>query len=230
MILFEIVITSLCFRTLLLDIVDSGLDVSYSSDQTRQRILSHAEKEFLEHGFLDANLRRIAKSSKATTGALYNHFSNKADLFDALVQEPADEMLRIFEELHEETLDGVSRDSYDGLSNSAESGTDWMLAYIYEHANAFKLVFCCSEGTRWSLYFDRLVEIEEKAHRKYFEALSSDGAVINDFFLHITSAATFQYFVEFLSHDLPYENAVAVMSDVKRYGMAGWSAVLGVEL
>ena len=48
--------------------------MSYSSEQTRQRILECAKKEFLEQGYQKANLRKIAEDAKATTGALYNHF------------------------------------------------------------------------------------------------------------------------------------------------------------
>ena len=59
--------------------------MSYSSEQTRQRILECAKKEFLEQGYQKANLRKIAEDAKATTGALYNHFKNKEVLFEALV-------------------------------------------------------------------------------------------------------------------------------------------------
>ncbi|MPN59990.1 hypothetical protein SDC9_207713 [bioreactor metagenome] len=103
-----------------------------------------------------------------------------------------------------------------------------MLAFIYEHLDAFRLIFCRSEGTRWAAYLEHLIEIEEQAYRVYCDALSKNGKRVEDMFLHVTAATGFQYLVEFVSHDLHYEQAVAVMDRVKQYSMAGWHKILGL--
>ena len=53
--------------------------------QVRGLILRSAKEEFLSRGFEGASLRSICKRAGLTTGAFYNHFSRKEDLFDALV-------------------------------------------------------------------------------------------------------------------------------------------------
>lgn len=203
--------------------------MSYSSEQTRKRILKHAYREFAEHGFQNANMRSIAKTAKVTTGALYNHFANKAVLFDALVQNPAEEMLTLFKELHQQTAAGLSSREGESLSDKADAGTNWMLGYIYKHMDAFRLIFCRSEGTRWVSYLEELIEIEEQSYRAYCETLGKNAAPVDDIFLHITATVGFQYLVEFVSHDLPYDKAVSVMDSVKRYSMAGWGEILGLR-
>lgn len=201
--------------------------MSYSSNQTRERILDCALQEFKQYGYQNANMRRIAQTAKATTGALYNHFANKAVLFDALVQGPAEDMLGQFQELHRQTVQQTADISGGDWEDAGRSGADWMLDYIYEHMDAFRLIFCHSEGTQWSGYLEQLIEIEEQAYRTYFDALGKPGKQVEDFFLHITSASGFQYMVEIVAHDLPYEKAVAVMNNLKRFSLAGWHEMLG---
>lgn len=200
--------------------------MSYSSNLTRERILESAWQEFMEHGYQNANMRRIAQRAKATTGALYNHFANKAVLFDALVQEPAEEMLAQFQAIHRQAEEKVFVQPESSMEEQACAGTDWMLDYIYKHMEAFRLILCRSEGTRWSTYLEQLIEVEEQAYRVYCDALGKNGKRVEDMFLHVTAATGFQYLVELVSHDLPYEQAVAVMDSVKRYSMAGWQEIL----
>ncbi|MBF6536949.1 TetR/AcrR family transcriptional regulator [Nocardia farcinica] len=47
----------------------------------RDRLLLAAEREFAEHGALDATLARIREAAGASVGALYHHFPDKADLY-----------------------------------------------------------------------------------------------------------------------------------------------------
>jgi TetR/AcrR family acrAB operon transcriptional repressor len=64
--------------------------------ETRSRILDAAERVFHEKGVAHAGLEDIASAAKVTRGAIYWHFKDKADLFDAMMQRvvlPAEEML-----------------------------------------------------------------------------------------------------------------------------------------
>ena len=204
--------------------------MSVGSRQTRTRILACAGREFMEQGYQKANMRRIAQTAGVTTGAMYNHFANKEQLFDALVQAPAEDLLAQFQELHRQAIEGVAAHSAEGLGDQSRDGADWMLSFIYQYKDAFRLIFCCSEGTRWATYGEKLIEIEEQAHRIYFDRLSITGEPLDDFFLHITAATGFQHLVEIISHDLPYERAIVVMDNIKRYSMAGWNELLGLKL
>jgi TetR/AcrR family transcriptional regulator, acrAB operon repressor len=54
--------------------------------ETRNAILDAAELVFQEHGVSHTSLAEIASVAGVTRGAVYWHFLNKADLFDAMVQ------------------------------------------------------------------------------------------------------------------------------------------------
>ena len=53
--------------------------------ETRNRILDTAEQLFLEKGVSRTSLEMIAAAAGLTRGAIYWHFRNKADLFDAMM-------------------------------------------------------------------------------------------------------------------------------------------------
>ena len=64
--------------------------------ETRTRILDAAERVFYDRGVARASLEDIAASAKVTRGAIYWHFKDKAELFDAMMQRvvmPAEDML-----------------------------------------------------------------------------------------------------------------------------------------
>ena len=66
------------------------------AQETRTRILDAAERVFHAKGVAHAGLEDIATAAKVTRGAIYWHFKDKAELFDAMMQRvvlPAEEML-----------------------------------------------------------------------------------------------------------------------------------------
>lgn len=54
--------------------------------ETRNQLLDAAERMFLEKGFSHTSLADIAKAAGMTRGAIYWHFKNKAELFEAMVE------------------------------------------------------------------------------------------------------------------------------------------------
>ena len=195
--------------------------MSYSSEQTRKRILVCAKKEFLKYGFQGANLRRIASEAKATTGALYNHFKNKEELFDEIVKGPTSDLLLKFQVLHDQAC---RAEGHTQAMEQSNSGTDWMLDYIYEHFDIFKLVFCCSEGSTYANYMEKLITIEESAYKA---VLSCESNPVDEFFIHIMCSSGFRELYEVVAHDLSKEKAVQFMERVKRFRFAGLLDILG---
>ena len=64
--------------------------------ETRSRIIDAAEQVFHEKGVAHASLEEIAVAAQVTRGAIYWHFKDKAELFDAMMQRvvlPVQDML-----------------------------------------------------------------------------------------------------------------------------------------
>ncbi|RON01687.1 TetR family transcriptional regulator [Pseudomonas brassicacearum] len=82
------------------------------AQETRSQILEAAEKAFYERGVARTTLADIATLAGVTRGAIYWHFSNKADLVQAMLDslhEPLDEMARASESEDEEDPLGCMR-------------------------------------------------------------------------------------------------------------------------
>src|SRR6476659_11387172 len=56
------------------------------AQETRARLLDAAEQVFHDKGVAHASLEDIAAAAKVTRGAIYWHFKDKAELFDAMMQ------------------------------------------------------------------------------------------------------------------------------------------------
>lgn len=55
------------------------------AQRTRDRILDMAEREFQRRGVSRTSLEQIASAAGVTRGAIYWHFRNKSDLFNAMM-------------------------------------------------------------------------------------------------------------------------------------------------
>lgn len=79
--------------------------------ETRNAILDAAEHLFQQHGVGQTSLAQIAAAAGVTRGAVYWHFANKADLFDAMMQRlvgPAEEaLLALLDEHGDDALAAV---------------------------------------------------------------------------------------------------------------------------
>ncbi|WP_281320799.1 TetR family transcriptional regulator [Iodidimonas sp. MBR-22] len=77
--------------------------------ETRENLLDAAERVFMERGVSRTSLEQIAQAAGVTRGALYWHFENKSDLFNAMVDRVRMPMERSFYQLLDST------DSLDDL-------------------------------------------------------------------------------------------------------------------
>ena len=61
-------------------------------DEIRDNIINSAREEFLEYGYEDSSMRRIAIHSRMTVGNLYRYFKNKEELNKVIVSGTYDEI------------------------------------------------------------------------------------------------------------------------------------------
>jgi TetR/AcrR family acrAB operon transcriptional repressor len=80
------------------------------AQETRNRILDTAERVFLKTGVSRTSLEDIAEAAGVTRGAIYWHFKNKADLFEAMMERvslPMEDMAARVDDDMEDPLDYV---------------------------------------------------------------------------------------------------------------------------
>jgi AcrR family transcriptional regulator len=89
------------------------------SGDTRERILAIAREQFARKGFTGTSIADIAGELGTTTAALYYHFSSKADILVALLEEPMAAYTRILR-----SLDAGSPSAEDLLSAFIDLAVD----------------------------------------------------------------------------------------------------------
>lgn len=76
-----------------------------AAEETRARILDTAEQVFHEKGVTRTSLADIASRAGVTRGAIYWHFENKADLFQAMCERATLPLEAMLSEIGKEDLD-----------------------------------------------------------------------------------------------------------------------------
>lgn len=202
------------------------------NEKLKSDLLQAAKLEFLEHGYLGAQLREIAAKTGATTGSIYKYYKDKEALFDALVAEPAAELERRYRETQQAFAALPLEQELQNLPEVSDEGQMWMMQYLYDHFDAFKLIACCSEGTQYAHYIDTLIQIEVDASLVLIQKMKKAGMKvhqIDDELIHIVSSALFSGMFETVRHNMPREKAYGYMISLRDFYSAGWFKILGIS-
>lgn len=196
---------------------------------TQQKILEVGKREFLAKGFKDASLRKIVAEAGFTKGAFYGYYPDKAALFEALVSEAADGLIEQFKAAQDAHFDLIPENK---TSQSRELSTKYLLHfvnYIYDYFEEFKLVLCCSEGTKYEDYVHELVELEVSCTEKYYAILKEKGKItgsVSHDLHHMITSAYFTAAFETIVHDMSREQAIGYVKELAIFFNSGWEGLL----
>lgn len=127
--------------------------------ETREQLLDAAERVFRERGVGHASLAEVADAAGLTRGAIYHHFSSKAELFEA--------MLARAEMPLDAAFDAARAAAHDPLATLRETtiGALQYLASSQRVRNVFEVAFLRCE------YTDELAPVEKRHLNERAECL-----------------------------------------------------------
>ena len=106
------------------------------AESTRAAILDAAEVLFFQHGVSRTTLEKIALAANVTRGAIYWHFQNKADLFNAML-----ERVRLpFHHLLNEVDNNPTDDPFGQILELFTNGLQ-LIASSEQHLRVLTIVF-----------------------------------------------------------------------------------------
>ena len=199
---------------------------------TLSSILNAGKKEFLAKGFRSASLRSIVKEAGVTTGAFYGYYNSKEDLFRALVDEPAQTFLSVYHHAQDSFAELPPSEQPEHMGKVSGQCMDWMVTYIYEHFDAFKLLICSADGTEYENFIHTLLEVEVKATHQFIAVLKSLGyhvKKIDSQLEHMLISGMFSGFFEIVVHDMPQEQAAEYIKELREFYTAGWTKIMGLS-
>ncbi|MCY6960083.1 TetR/AcrR family transcriptional regulator [Clostridium brassicae] len=200
-----------------------------SLTETQKKLLEVGKREFLEKGFKNASLRDIVKKAGFTLGAFYGYYTNKEALFCALVEKPAQELLNYYFSILQKFKELSIVEQINHLGDASQEGMDWTIEHIYDNFDAFKLILCCSSGTEYENYIDKIVEIETASTYSFIDMIKSTGDSylhIDEDLVHILSNAMFSGLFEIVVHDMPKVRATQYVYTLHEFFVAGWQKIL----
>lgn len=200
------------------------------SPDTLEKIQQAALEEFSEKGFLGASLRQIVKNAGVTTGAFYGYFSSKEALFASLVEPHAAALMGRFMEAQTDFADLPEKEQPAHMGEASGDYVDWMVDYICEHRDPVKLLLCRAEGTSYEHLVHNMVEVEVEYTLKYMEVLRRMGKDIpqlDQSLCHIIASGMFNGLFEIVIHDMPREQALRDVDQLRDFYTAGWLKLMG---
>ena len=83
-------------------------------EATQKALRRQARKLFAQKGYSGANTNELVERARVTKGALYHHFANKRELYQAVIEDIERELVERLEEAA--TAAGKGRDAWERLS------------------------------------------------------------------------------------------------------------------
>ena len=197
---------------------------------TLEKIQQAALEEFSEKGFLGASLRQIVKHAGVTTGAFYGYFSSKAALFASIVEPHAAALMGKFMEAQTSFAQLPEEEQPEHMGVESGSCVQWMVNYICQHREPVKLLLCRAEGTSYEHFVHNMVEIEVEYTLQYMEVLrrlGKDIPVLDKSLCHIIASGMMSGIFEIVIHDMPREQALRDVAQLRAFYTAGWLKLMG---
>lgn len=139
------------------------------------RLMQSAKRHFLQYGFQASSLKEISQDAGITTGAIYNRFKSKEELFDALVEDTVRELYAEAEKRGDVDLTSISDEELFKAWDMDEAVMmDWF-DFLYQRYDGFMLLLCSSEGTKWSNFEHDWVDIMTRYTASFFEEAQRRG-------------------------------------------------------
>ncbi len=198
--------------------------------QSHERIIAAAKEEFLSCGFENASMRRIAANAGITASGLYKHFPNKEEMFAYLVQPMLDEFFTLYRQKEKEEHDAIEQ--IGAAAAFLNDDALYTMQFIYDHLDAFRLLVCCSQGTRYENYAHKLAEMEEESSLRYIEALRRHGDHVPEFDrreFHLLVSANVEAVLQPIRHQFTREEAMHYAETINTFFAKGWKWLCGME-
>ena len=196
-----------------------GRSLSSTYDITHENIMKFGLKHFTENGYIKTSLRELCKEVGITTGGFYRHFKDKECLFTELVK-PALEVVGM--------IGQASIDRSEVAFNKNQTPTIWTdsedvykhwINSFYANKDAFKLLLCYSNGSKYENFIDDLSQYSTKATMEFVKKVYTQKGIKelpSEDELHILLTAMWRCLAEPIIHDFPIEKALSFCTTINK--------------
>ena len=193
---------------------------------TKELITKVAEKEFVSHGYADTTLRRIAAKCNITATAIYRHYTDKEELFQAVIRPFIDKLNALSNEIEKVDYDLLEKNNVDQVWEFESERNIHFEVLFTEYRPLVGLVI--KERREWIKNY--LLEAEYTSTMKYLKRMKELGYKINDFdelsYKAILNSYLEAYFHVF-SLNLSKEESFNICKTISEFYKVGFRQLLG---
>ena len=197
--------------------IEGGTTLAILDKRLDSRILSSARAEFLTHGYQRASLREICKNAGVTTGAIYTRYQGKGGLFEAVIGQTINDIELLF--------------TYDKRPNLREENGRFFLSwlptadtlmaivdFLYDHYEDFRLLLCCSAGSKYSDFLHTFIENSTQSVWNHFTKTNDERPIVVDKEeLHLMLTTFWTAVFETVVHEFSREKATDYCKVLARF-------------
>ena len=187
------------------------------------KIIKSARKEFLEHGYRNASLHKIAANAGITTGALYTRYNGKDDLFRSLVKNllnQIDESSQTIAHQYQEVQLGKSAEEIIGVIRSEMNAYNALMVENYEECFLF---YCRSEGSSVEKQLKEMLYSKTEQTIAYLSTIAKPGVDLTG--IKLVMELQFYLFRQMLEYNYQNHLSSSSMELVDIFEQAGWRAI-----
>lgn len=195
-------------------------------NETKERLLEHAKKEFMEKGYAQASLRNICKNAEVTTGALYFFFVNKEALFADFVENPLRELYEMINRHYQQEIKQIEAGTLKRCGYAYHYKTaKQMLHYMYGNYDAFILLITKAQGSKFEGFLDEFIEITERHCRVLANLISYQKSIprLEEYMIHWIAHTQVDFFVYVLTHETSEKAAMKHIEMMTKCLSSGWN-------
>lgn len=197
--------------------------------ENHEKIVKAALQEFLTYGFKDASMRRIASESAMSASGLYKHFPSKEDMFSSLVEPAYSGLIEMYKTASDEARENLDSASISTLFESSDEAV-WLTEYIYDNFDAFKLIVCYAEGTRYENFSHDIAKLGEDSTLQLMDKLKENGVPLKSYDLmefHLLTTTYIDALCQTVKHDFPREKAIHYAKTLDSFFNLSWKNFFG---
>ena len=178
------------------------------------KLLESAKKEFLERGFELASLKDICDRAQVTTGALYNRYKGKEELFAKVVEETVLSIEEARSKRSSIDLKAASDEELKMMWKMNKESLYWWFELFEKHKDGVILLTRCSAGTRYANFKHDFVEVVTETSYEIYEEMKRRKLTsknISKKIMHTVHSAYFEMVYEPYVHGFSWEEICEII-------------------
>jgi AcrR family transcriptional regulator len=218
------------FAFAILSCIELGENMPRDKSENHEKIIAAAYEEFMEYGFTDASMRRIATACGMSVSGLYKHFPSKEDMFASLVKDSVDGLMNLYHEIEGKYFEGIESATSDSVCTN-RSEIFQAMDFIYDNIKDFELIICKSKGTIYENFIHDIAKLEEEVTMRYMEELKKNGIPVKDVNyreFHLLVSASIEAIFQAVSHGFTKDEALHYARTLENFYTPAWKNLFGI--